>query len=120
MRRSDRGAAAVEFALVLPFLLLLICGVVDFGRAYNAQITVTHAARESVRALALQKDHEAAAKRAAPLLDVTIVDLQACPNEAGLATLTVVADFGFITPLITKLAPGLTRLTSEGVMRCGG
>jgi hypothetical protein len=28
------GAAAVEFALVLPVLLLLLCGIIDFGNMY--------------------------------------------------------------------------------------
>ena len=52
-RHSDRGAAAVEFALVLPLLLTLIIGVLDLGEALNAQALITDAARESVRALVL-------------------------------------------------------------------
>ncbi len=51
--RRDRGAAAVEFVLVLPVLLLLVFGIVDFGRMLNAQIVVTEAAREGARAAAL-------------------------------------------------------------------
>ena len=47
--RSERGAAAVEFALVMPLLLLLVFGIVEFGLIMNRQITVTHAAREGVR-----------------------------------------------------------------------
>src|SRR5215469_15927355 len=50
---SERGAAAVEFALLLPLLLLLVFGIIDFGRAINAQITITQAAREGARAHAL-------------------------------------------------------------------
>ena len=49
----DRGAAAVEFALLLPLLVLLVFGMIDFGRAINAQITITQAAREGARVLAL-------------------------------------------------------------------
>ena len=45
----DRGAAAVEFALLLPLLLLLVFGIIDFGRALNAQVTLTQAAREGAR-----------------------------------------------------------------------
>ncbi len=45
----DRGSAAVEFALVLPLLLLIVFGIIDLGRALNAQITLTEAAREGVR-----------------------------------------------------------------------
>ena len=37
-KRVERGAAAVEMALVLPVLLLLIGGIVDFGRAFFTQI----------------------------------------------------------------------------------
>jgi Flp pilus assembly protein TadG len=48
-QRSQRGAAAVEFALVMPLLLLLVFGIVEFGLIMNRQITVTHAAREGAR-----------------------------------------------------------------------
>jgi Flp pilus assembly protein TadG len=49
----DRGAAVVEFALLLPLLLLVVFGIIDFGRALNAQITLTQAAREGARLDAL-------------------------------------------------------------------
>lgn len=50
---SERGAAVVEFALVLPLLLLLMFGLIDFTMAYQRNVTLTHAAREGVRAWAL-------------------------------------------------------------------
>lgn len=49
----DRGAAAVEMALVLPVLLFLLMGMIDFGRMFNAQIQLSQAAREGVRLAAL-------------------------------------------------------------------
>ncbi|MBU0491673.1 MAG: pilus assembly protein [Chloroflexi bacterium] len=48
IRRTD-GQSYLETALLLPFLLLLIMGVLDLGRAFNAQIIVTNAAREGAR-----------------------------------------------------------------------
>ncbi|MDZ7666992.1 MAG: TadE family protein [Desulfotignum sp.] len=41
-----KGAAIVEFAIVLPLLLLLIGGIVQFGFIFNGQITLTSAVRE--------------------------------------------------------------------------
>lgn len=47
---GERGAAAVEMAIVLPLLLLLLGGIVDFGRAYYTKNILTNAAREGARA----------------------------------------------------------------------
>jgi Flp pilus assembly protein TadG len=47
--RSEDGQALVEFALVLPVLLLLVLGLVEFSRAWNTQQVLTDAARESLR-----------------------------------------------------------------------
>ncbi|MFY9115137.1 MAG: TadE family protein [Dethiobacteria bacterium] len=46
---GDRGQALVEMALVLPVFLLLLWGVIEFGRFGHAYLTVTHAAREGAR-----------------------------------------------------------------------
>jgi Flp pilus assembly protein TadG len=51
-RRRDKGAAAVEFALILPVLLLLVGGVVDFGLLYYNQIVLSNAARDGSRLIA--------------------------------------------------------------------
>lgn len=48
-RRHRRGQALVEFALVLPVLILFLVGIFDFGRAVYAFNTVNNAAREAVR-----------------------------------------------------------------------
>ena len=48
-RDQADGQALVEFALILPILILLLVGIFDFGRAIYAFNTVNNAARESVR-----------------------------------------------------------------------
>jgi Flp pilus assembly protein TadG len=45
LRRSSKGGAALELAVVFPLLLLLIVGVVDYGRMYFTSVTVANAAR---------------------------------------------------------------------------
>ena len=47
--RDDSGQAMVEFALVLPILLMLVIGIFEFGRAWNAYQVITDAAREGAR-----------------------------------------------------------------------
>lgn len=140
MRSDDAGTAAVEFALVMPFLLLLLTGMVDFGRAYHAQVTLTHAAREGARALAISGDADAAKVAtqnaaagvwnpdAPALLDVAPTG---CTDgtETGDAVVDVRFTFDFITPLegLMDIVPGGAAdlpdnivLRGRGVMRCGG
>ena len=51
LRRSDRqsGQEAVEFAILLPVLILIVFGVLDLGRAFHAAIVITNAARVGAR-----------------------------------------------------------------------
>jgi Flp pilus assembly protein TadG len=48
-RRRDGGQAITEFALIAPVLVILIFGIVDMARAYNAWVTIQGAAREGAR-----------------------------------------------------------------------
>ena len=99
----DRGAAAVEFALLLPLLLLLVFGIIDFGRALNAQITLTQAAREGARLDALGQPNVVSRTQAAATgLNPVIVAVTACPVNAGAGVNAVVQAsfrFTFVTPV---------------------
>lgn len=47
--RGERGQATVELALLLPLLLLIVLGMVDFGKAFNYWIDETHLAGTAAR-----------------------------------------------------------------------
>ncbi len=47
--RCQQGVAAVEFALALPLLLMLIFGLIDFGLAMYAKGLITNASQEGAR-----------------------------------------------------------------------
>lgn len=47
--KNENGQALVEFTLILPILILLILGIIEFGWLLNAQITLNSAAREGAR-----------------------------------------------------------------------
>ena len=119
--RRDRGSAVVEMALVLPLLVMLVFGIVEFGRAYNTKVTLTHSARESVRVLALTQDPDqakAAASAAAATLDPAKIQFTSTACTAGQpTTVTVSYPFSYDIPLVNS---GSVTLTGKGVMRCGG
>jgi Flp pilus assembly protein TadG len=137
--RHDRGAAAVEFALILPLLVLLVMGIAEFGRAYHVQTTVSGAAREGVRVMALTNDQtraRTAAKSAASTLNPALTDSQItfvvrdlqtgtthtnCGRNRHVTT-TVTYPVAFITGL-PSLVPGFPSsltITGKGTMRCNG
>jgi Flp pilus assembly protein TadG len=125
----DRGAAAVEFALLLPLLLFLVFGIIDFGRALNAQITLTQAAREGARLAALGESNVVSGTQAAAsgLSPVNVSVVTSCPAGAGAgvnAKVTATYSFTFVTPINaiahmfgSNLGSGMT-LSATGVMPC--
>lgn len=51
--KNRSGQATVEFALVMPILMLIMIGIFEFGRAWNTQQAITDAAREGARKAAI-------------------------------------------------------------------
>lgn len=119
---KERGAAAVEFAIILPLLMLFVGGIIDFGFVFNAQIGLAHAAREGVRVEAIGTGDGAATAEAAfvPIAVTGVVAsvVQACPSADDRARVRIQADYSsFILP--DAILSNIT-LNSEAVMRCGG
>jgi Flp pilus assembly protein TadG len=125
--RGERGASAVEFALVVPVLILLVLGIAEFGRGFQVQGTLSAAAREGVRLMALQNDPaaaRAAVRSAASSLDPAITDAQivitpaSCPQGTGSTLVRLRIDYDM--PCLTGFFGASVDLTGTGVMRCGG
>jgi len=89
--RGDRGAAAVEFALVVPILLVVLFGIIDFGFAINRYAIVNNAAREGVREASLgatEAEIRAAVTRGMSDLGGTFVITVSCKKPDGKTTCT--------------------------------
>ena len=126
-RKSERGAAAVEFALVLPVLILLLFGIIEFGAAYNAQILVTNAAREATRTMAVtgvEADAIAAANDAlnpigltvtADDIDFTVSPVGTCTSPSRLSVVLTVDK-----PFLTGLFGATIALSGKATRQCGG
>ena len=125
-RRED-GAAAVEFALVVPLLLIVLLAIIDFGWIFNQQLRLTEAAREGARHIAIHST-EAGAQAAAEAratnvagVAVTVTYESTCSEQAtdDVVTVRVTAPMDDLTGWLDAINPGAT-LSGVGSMRCGG
>lgn len=63
--KDERGANAVEFAIVVPVLLLIVLGIIQFGMILFTYNNMVQAAREAARTLAVQETTAAEAQQIA-------------------------------------------------------
>ncbi|MDI3193762.1 TadE/TadG family type IV pilus assembly protein [Pseudarthrobacter sp. AL07] len=123
MQNNERGAAAVEFAILAPVLVMLLLGIMEFSRAYNAQASLSAAAREGVRVMAISSSETAArtaAKNAAVSLNPALTDANIifgstkCTPNAQM-TITITYNLSTMTGIAGPFA-----MTGKGAMLCGG
>jgi Flp pilus assembly protein TadG len=126
--RDERGATVVEFAFIVPLLIVLVLGIAEFGHAFQVSGTLSAAAREGVRIMALQNDPvaaRAAVRGAAPSLRPAVTDAQiaitpaACPATGPTST-TVRLTVTYPMPYLTGFFGSSITLHGTGVMRCNG
>jgi Flp pilus assembly protein TadG len=120
--RDESGAAAVEFALVLVPLLLVVFGIINFGLAFHRQIQLSGAAREGARTMAIKDDttetieavHNAAPTLVPARMDIGITPGACAPDTAVTVTVNYPFTFEYLFGNTT------IELTGTGVMRCNG
>jgi Flp pilus assembly protein TadG len=125
--KNEKGQSLVEFALVVPLLLLLVIGIAEFGRAWMTQNILTGAVREAARIAVVQAsgggwNGAAAEARGNQILAsagiVTTVSVPIQATQYGDVTATVTYNFpvaiaGFIPGLSSSTFP----LSSTTTMR---
>src|SRR5208337_5576771 len=105
---SEGGAAAVEFALVIPLLLLVLCGIFDFGNLYFQMDLVNNAARQGARLAAVNDWTSSAINTAIQQSygnNLTAVANPATPTSGSNVTVTVTSNVTIMTPLISAFFP---------------
>jgi Flp pilus assembly protein TadG len=115
---GERGAAVVEFALVVPILLMLLVGIIEFGRAYSVMVSLQGASREGARALALGKSagEVEATTRDSTNISIDTVLQSPCSTPGLPARVTVTRQFSFGIPFVPQVSRTITAASS---MRCG-
>ena len=128
--KQEKGQNLVEFALILPVFLLLVVGMAEFGRAWMTKNILTGAAREAVRAAAVDWKANAcdnAKTIADPILDSWDIPLLVCATDitisppAAPVPIVSVTTRHTLSPIITGfLPPPLDvpfKLTGTATMR---
>ena len=116
LRKNEKGQSLVEFALILPLLLLLIMAIVQFGVVFNGYITVSNAAREGARVGIIEKNNakveskvneafDASAVLTNPAVTISFPEGGSYTNGKPLSVM-VKGDAPIIVPLMDAFFPG--------------
>ena len=119
---GERGAAAVEFALVVPVLLLLLFGIIEFSKALNTQATLSAAAREGARTMitaGTPASALSAVQAAASFLPASAVSIVPATCVGAPANTTVTVTITYRQEFASGVlgSTGVT-LTGTAAMRC--
>ena len=109
-RRSSSGEALVEMALVMPILIVLSMGMLDFGRAFHAKSVLDQAAREGARAAVVTNPLDAGAAQGRVQQVLVAAGITGAPpatvsgvDANHMVTVTVTYNFQFVTPGVFTL-----------------
>jgi Flp pilus assembly protein TadG len=118
--KSQKGQSLVEFALVLPILIFILFGIIDFSRVFHAYLTIDHAGREAARAASIGEDIPTAVDIA--VTDASGIGLIASKVRIDRTTsvtdvkVTITYPITFFTPIIGNIVGPIT-LSDTTVMR---
>lgn len=124
--KNEKGQATVEMALVLPILLLLLCGIIDFGWIFGSQQQANNACREAARYIAIHyhdsdidDDEEVAAEivsERAPTLSSAVTTISVSSLDE--ITVSVSCQVNILTPFLSIFFPdGKYTVKAKCVMR---
>lgn len=118
---SERGSAVVEFALVLPLVLVVLLGIVEVAVVARSEIQLVHAAREGARQAAAHPDTRkaAAAVRSSlgPAGDSARITVKRPSNVGGRATVAVTLRHVVAAPFFGGFTLNLSATSTMRVER---
>lgn len=123
--RKEGGQSLVEMALVLPVLLLILLGIVEFGRVGHCYLTLNYAAREGARIGITGISDQAIIERindCVPSLnkEELIITLSPSDNDrwsGGDLAVTLDYSISFFIPFVDVLLPNPLPLQGKAIMR---
>ncbi len=131
LRRGEDGQAMLEFALVLPIFLLILCGILDFGWLYYNQLALNNICREGARyavvSTAEDKTTDGILRHIENFIDdtypiedivVTVAYTKPLDPLSGDVVVAAEKEFQYLTPIISTVTGQQSRtLTAQVVMK---
>ncbi|MGH4122555.1 MAG: TadE/TadG family type IV pilus assembly protein [Clostridium sp.] len=123
--RNEKGQSLVEFAILLPLLLLLLMGILEFGIMLNSYLTIHNSAREGAR-LGIVSGSNIEIKELinniSPNLDsenliVNITPLEGMRSSGDTLTVEVIYNYHVIIPIISNILHNVVVLKAQTSMR---
>lgn len=125
MKLNKKGQSMVEMALILPIIIILFMGMVEFSRIFGSYLLVTHASREGARLAAIGKtDAEIQANVISKvnILDVSNLQVILIPGDGARISgedvrVCVKYKLEIYAPLITSFIPNPYEMEANTYMR---
>ncbi|OAA93725.1 TadE/TadG family type IV pilus assembly protein [Clostridium coskatii] len=122
---NEKGQALVEFAIILPILLLIVMGIVQFGMVVNSYITIENASREGARAGIIgstDQEIQYLIVTTSPNLDpknltVTITPSESSRRSGDSLIVKVTYKYNLTVPIISSLFNNVIVLNGQTTMR---
>ena len=123
--KDDKGQSMVEFAMILPILLLIVVGIIEFGFLFSGYLALSNASREAVRTASLGASDSDAIQRAKDValtlepskMIVTISPAVASRDRGDSVTVAIAYEYDFLTPFMEAIFGSNLQLESEATMR---
>jgi Flp pilus assembly protein TadG len=114
--KQERGASAVEFALVVPLLMVVVFGIVEVGTFHQRQIQLSNGAMVGARSVAHGSPAATARSAAAAAADVATSDVTVgtCASSGSSVTVTINSSKAAVTGLFGSSF----AISGKGVARC--
>ncbi len=122
---NEKGQSLVEFAILLPILLLLLMGILEFGIMLNSFLTVNNSAREGARLGIVSGSNTEISNlivNISPNLDtenliVNITPAEGSRESGGTLTVEVIYNYQVIIPIISNILNDVVVLKAQTSMR---
>ena len=123
--QKNNGQALIETALVLPIIILILMGIIDFGLMFSNYFIVSNASRDAARnAVVGQSDVQTQALIAnmtstlnQEKIKITIYPADSLRKKGDEVSITIEYDNTLLTPIISAIIPNPVKLISKTTMR---